>query len=145
MVKFSPPLKLLAPTMPKFIAHRIHDLSEKEAKGGAFVLGASTFFLPCGFTQALNRYVLDKGSFITGALIMLAFSLGTLPALVSLSALSGFAKGSFQKYFLKFAGVAVVLLGLFNIQTGLTLTAVGSENSAPVVAGAKQAGPTHDT
>src|SRR5229473_1837840 len=135
MLKLLPPLGLLAPRMPKFIAHKIHDLSEKEAKGGAFILGASTFFLPCGFTQALQLYVLAKGSFMTGALIMLAFSLGTLPALVSLSALSSFAKGSFQRYFLKFAGVAVVILGLFNIQSGLTLTAVGSENSAPVVAG----------
>ncbi len=147
MLKLLPPLGLLAPRMPKFIAHKIHDLSEKEAKGGAFILGASTFFLPCGFTQALQLYVLAKGSFMTGALIMLAFSLGTLPALVSLSALSSFAKGSFQRYFLKFAGVAVVILGLFNIQSGLTLTAVGTENSTPaanggpVVAGTKQAIP----
>src|SRR5229473_2853455 len=147
MLNLLPPLGLLAPRMPKFIAHKIHDLSEKEAKGGAFILGASTFFLPCGFTQALQLYVLAKGSFMTGALIMLAFSLGTLPALVSLSALSSFAKGSFQRYFLKFAGVAVVILGLFNIQSGLTLTAVGTENSTPaanggpVVAGAKQAIP----
>jgi protein-disulfide isomerase/sulfite exporter TauE/SafE/copper chaperone CopZ len=141
MLKLLPPLKLFAPRMPKFIAHKIHDLSEKEAKGGAFILGASTFFLPCGFTQALQLYVLAKGSFMTGALIMLAFSLGTLPALVSLSALSSFARGSFQRYFLKFAGVAVVLLGLFNIQSGLTLTAVGTENSTPIVAGTKQASP----
>lgn len=138
MLNLLPPLKLLAPRMPKFIAHKIHDLSEKEAKGGAFMLGASTFFLPCGFTQALQLYVLAKGSVMTGALIMLAFSLGTLPALVSLSALSSFARGSFQRYFLKFAGVAVVILGLFNIQSGLTLTAVGTENSTPVVVGAKE-------
>jgi uncharacterized protein len=138
MLKLLPPLGLLAPRMPKFIAHKIHDLSEKEAKGGAIILGACTFFLPCGFTQALQLYVLAKGSVMTGALIMLAFSLGTLPALVSLSALSSFARGSFQRYFLKFAGVAVVILGLFNIQSGLTLTAVGTENSTPVVVGAKE-------
>jgi hypothetical protein len=63
--------------MPKFLAHKIHDLTEKEVKGGAFILGASTFFLPCGFTQALQLYVLAKGSFTTGALTMLAFALGT--------------------------------------------------------------------
>jgi len=66
--------------------------------------------------------VLSKGSFTTGAFTMLAFSLGTLPALVSLSALSSFAKGSFKRYFLKFAGVTVLLLGFFNINNGLALT-----------------------
>src|SRR6266853_954973 len=147
MLNLFPWLKQLQLRMPKMLAHKIHDLSENKVRGGAFLLGASTFFLPCGFTQALQLYVLAKGSFTTGALTMLAFSLGTLPALISLSALSSFAKGSFQRYFLKFAGVAVVILGLFNIQSGLTLTAVGSENSAPVVtggpivAGTKQATP----
>ncbi len=51
------------PTMPKRFGHTIHDLAERDANGGAFVLGAATFFLPCGFTQALQLYVLAKGSF----------------------------------------------------------------------------------
>jgi len=141
MLNLFPWLKRLQPRMPKMLAHKIHDLSENKVRGGAFLLGASTFFLPCGFTQALQLYVLAKGSFTTGALTMLAFSLGTLPALLSLSAMSSFATGGFQRYFLKFAGVAVVILGLFNIQSGLTLTAVGSENSTPAVVGTKQPSP----
>jgi len=141
MLKLFPALNVLHLRMPKFFAHAIHDLSQKDVKGGAFILGASTFFLPCGFTQALQLYVLAKGSFGTGALIMLAFSLGTLPALVSLSALSSFARGSVQRYFLKFAGVAVVLLGLLNIQSGLTLTAIASNTggAAAIGSAAKQA------
>jgi protein-disulfide isomerase len=139
MLKLFPWLKQLQPKMPKFLAHKIHDLSDKEVKGGAFVLGASTFFFPCGFTQALQLYVLAKGSFTTGALTMLAFSLGTLPALASLSALSSFARGSFQRYFLKFAGVAVVMLGFFNIQSGLTLSAIRTGASTPTLSGARQA------
>ena len=35
--------------------------AERETKGAAFLLGASTFLLPCGFTQALQLYVLAKG------------------------------------------------------------------------------------
>lgn len=53
---------------------------------------------------------------------MLAFALGTLPALFSLSALSSFARGRFQRHFVKLAGVAVVFLGLVNIQYGFVLT-----------------------
>src|SRR5262249_25398779 len=116
MLKLLPALTRFMPTMPKAFSHYIHDQAERDARGGAFVFGAATFFLPCGFTQALQLYVLAKASFATGALTMLAFALGTLPALLSLSALSSFATGSFQRHFLKFAGAAVVILGVANIQ-----------------------------
>src|SRR6202171_2308083 len=122
MLKLLPALTRFLPTMPKAFGHYIHDLAERDANGGAFVLGAATFFLPCGFTQALQLYVLAKGSFAVGALTMLAFSLGTLPALLSLSAMSSFASGSFQRHFLKFAGAAVIVLGIANVQYGLVLT-----------------------
>jgi hypothetical protein len=105
----------------------LHDAAATETKGAAFLLGAATFFLPCGFTQALQLYVLSKASFTVGALTMLAFAIGTLPALLSLSAISSLAKGAFQKHFLRFAGAAVILLGIFNIQYGLVLT--GSETT----------------
>ncbi len=139
MLNLFPSLKLFQPRMPKFLAHKIHDQAERNTKGGAFILGASTFFLPCGFTQALQLYVLAQGSFTTGALTMLAFSLGTLPALLSLSAMSSFATGGFQRYFLKVAGVAVVILGFFNIQSGLTLTTVSGGTSTSTVDETQQA------
>ena len=122
MLRLLPAVTRFLPTMPKSFSHYIHDLAERDANGGAFVLGAATFFLPCGFTQALQLYVLAKGSFAIGALTMLAFSLGTLPALLSLSAVSSFASGNFQRHFLKFAGAAVIVLGIANIQYGLVLT-----------------------
>jgi sulfite exporter TauE/SafE/copper chaperone CopZ len=115
--------------VPKNIGHRIHDLAERNSGSGAFTLGALTFFLPCGFTQALQLYVLAKGSFTVGALTMLAFALGTLPALLSLSALSSFVRGAFQSHFLRFAGAAVILLGFLNIQYGLVLA---GSNFGPV-------------
>lgn len=130
MLKLFPWLTRLQPKMPKFLGHKVHDLASPQSKAGPFVLGASTFFLPCGFTQALQLYVLSRGSWQLGALTMLVFSLGTLPALLSLSAISSFAKGVFQSYFLKFAGVVVVLLGLFNIQNGLNLAGFNVNVSA---------------
>jgi len=122
MLKLLPALTRFLPTMPRSFGHLIYDLAERDANGGAFALGAATFFLPCGFTQALQFYVLAKGSFTVGALSMLAFSLGTLPALLSLSAMSSFASGRLQGHFLKFAGAAVIVLGIANIQYGLALT-----------------------
>ena len=126
------PLGRLMPSVPKAVAERIHGLAERGNNQTAFLLGGLTFFLPCGFTQALQLYVLAKGDVLTGALIMLAFALGTLPALLSLSALSSFAKGGFQRRFLKVAGAAVVVLGFLNIQSGLVLSGIGSETRANV-------------
>ncbi len=113
--------------MPKFIAHKVYDASnntsnQKASKTSSFLFGAATFFLPCGFTQALQLYVLGKGSFVVGALTMLAFSLGTLPSLVSVGAFSSFAKGNVKKYFMTFSAVLVIVLGIFNLSSGFNLT-----------------------
>jgi uncharacterized protein len=151
------------PRMPKVLAHRIHDLGNKAGGGRStpLALGALTFFLPCGFTQALQFYVLSIGSPVVGALTMFAFALGTLPGLLSLSMISSFARGNFQKHFLRFAGVLVVLVGFWNIDNGLTLanidlpwasfdavTASGSDTSStqalPIADGVQTANMTVD-
>jgi sulfite exporter TauE/SafE/copper chaperone CopZ len=143
MLGLFPSLGRFVPTMPKSVAHRIFGFANRDTKQTAFLLGGLTFFLPCGFTQALQLYVLAKGDFLTGALTMLAFALGTLPALLSLSALSSFAKGAFQRRFLKFAGAAVIVLGVMNVQYGLVLTGTGM-NDRPGGASAAQIGEAKD-
>jgi len=122
MLGLVPALTGLLPAMPKSVADRVHAFASRQAKGTAFLLGGLTFFLPCGFTQALQLYVLAKGDAWTGAMTMLAFALGTLPALLCLSALSSFAKGAVRAHLLRFAGAAVILLGVLNVQYGLVLT-----------------------
>lgn len=110
--------------MPKFIANKVYGATEqKEFKGSsAFLFGAATFFLPCGFTQALQLYTLGTGSFVTGALTMLAFSLGTLPALATIGVFTSFTKGSVQKYVTIFSALLIITLGIFNIGPGFNLT-----------------------
>src|SRR3989344_424827 len=122
MLKIFPKLGRFQLKMPKFIGHKIHEMASGKNKAGPILLGASTFFLPCGFTQSLQLYVLSTGSFTKGALTMLAFSLGTLPALMSLGTISSFAKDRLQHYFVRFAGVIVIMLAVFNIGNGLNLT-----------------------
>jgi hypothetical protein len=70
---------------------------------------------------------------MTGALTMLVFALGTLPALLSLSALSSFAQGAFQKHFLRLAGAAVIVLGVFNIEYGLVLGGLGAGSESVAI------------
>jgi len=115
------PLGWLRLKMPAAFSEKINALAASRSSGGMFLLGAATFFLPCGFTQALQLYVLAQGSVVTGAVTMFVFALGTLPALISISAISSFASGALQRHALKVAGVAVLFLGLINLQPGLML------------------------
>ena len=88
----------------------------------SIIVGALTFFLPCGFTQAMQLYAMSTGNFLSGALIMGVFALGTAPGLLSIGGLTSLIKGSFAKMFFKFAGLVVIFLSLFNISNGLNLT-----------------------
>ncbi|MFA6177910.1 MAG: sulfite exporter TauE/SafE family protein [Candidatus Paceibacterota bacterium] len=86
------------------------------------VVGIGTFFLPCGFTQAMQITALSSGSFISGMFIMFSFALGTLPvlALLSFSSVS-FAHSKYAPLFFKSAGVVVIVLALFNLINSLVV------------------------
>ncbi|MEI6144712.1 MAG: sulfite exporter TauE/SafE family protein, partial [Candidatus Berkelbacteria bacterium] len=85
-------------------------------------LGALTFFLPCGFTQAMQLYALNSGNFWSGAAIMGIFALGTTPGLLGIGGLTSFLRGNTARKFFKFAGVVVVVFAVVNISNGLNLT-----------------------
>ncbi|PIS40784.1 MAG: hypothetical protein COT26_01525 [Candidatus Kerfeldbacteria bacterium CG08_land_8_20_14_0_20_43_14] len=114
-------LKLLMPRMPKFLGHKVLGDNQHNHYFSPAVFGALTFFLPCGFTQALQLYVLSTGNIWTGALVMFAFALGTAPALLALGWASNALKGKAGQIFFRFAGAAVIVLGLYNFNNGLTL------------------------
>ena len=85
-----------------------------------FLVGVGTFFLPCGFTQAMQVAALSSGSFLSGLLIMSAFALGTLPMLALLSfGSASFSQSKHAPLFFKSAGVVVIGLGAFALLAGL--------------------------
>jgi hypothetical protein len=89
------------------------------------VLGALTFFLPCGFTQAMQVYAVTTGSFVRGALIMGVFAIGTTPGLLGVGGLTSLIKrGKFSNLFFKFVGLTVIALSFFNIGNGFNLTGI---------------------
>ncbi len=117
---------------PKKFSRWIANLSESDHPAAPFTLGAFTFFLPCGFTQSLQLAALASGSFLTGGLMMFVFALGTLPSLLGISAISSTATGSFSRILLRFSGALVLLLALFNLNSGFALTGF---NFSSVLAG----------
>ncbi len=110
--------------LPKSFARKINALSSSEHPFAPALLGALTFFLPCGFTQSMQLLALGSGSALQGGIIMLVFALGTLPALIGLSAISSLVEGRTARWFLTFSGALVLVLGIWNVQNGLLLTGI---------------------
>jgi len=111
--------KKIQPAMPKFLAKRAIGSSKLNHSLTPFLVGIATFFLPCGFTQAMQIYSLGTGSFLSGALTMDSFALGTLPVLGLLSFSSFSIKNSsYAGIFFKTAGLVVILFALFNLMNG---------------------------
>jgi len=71
--------------LPRALGDRVHAMQGRRTAITPFLLGAFTFFLPCGFTQSMQLYTLTTGHFLAGALTMFCFALGTLPVLAALS------------------------------------------------------------
>lgn len=111
----------LAPRQLKNILPRLPPRLTAHRSSSPILLGAATFFLPCGFTQALQLYALTTGSAATSALLLGAFALGTTPSLLALGWASSSLKGKAGTFFLQLSGAAVMILGLWNIQNGLTI------------------------
>jgi len=99
---------------------------------GVLVMGALTFFLPCGFTQAMQLFAVSTGSFWQGAAIMGLFAIGTAPGLLGIGTLTSFFKGKKARLVFMTAGLAVIAFGWFNIANGGNLLGGGSDNSVVV-------------
>lgn len=111
-------------TLPSGLSRRLGiDRREKEySHKNAAILGSVSFFLPCGFTQAMQLYAISTGSFTTGALVMGLFAIGTAPGLLGVGGLASTIQGPAAKQFFKFAGVAVIAMALVNMSYGFNLT-----------------------
>lgn len=112
--------KKLQIKMPKSFGRNILKMEDREGLLTPILLGAVTFFLPCGFTQSMQIYSLTTGSFITGALTMLVFALGTFPVLALISFASVKLSKTLQSgLFFKTAGILVLFFALFNFLSAL--------------------------
>ncbi len=77
-------------------------------KGSAPVAGLLTALLPCGVLQMAQILALNSGSPVQGALIMLAFSLGTVPVLFGFGMAAGTLTIVDRQWFLRIAAVIVL-------------------------------------
>jgi len=105
---------------PDFIAKIIFkNRNQNKTPKSPFIIGLLTGLMPCGPLQAMQLYALSTGDWLTGALSMAVYVLGTIPVLFSFGSFVSLLTGSRIKQLLKISGVIVILLGLFTLSRGL--------------------------
>ena len=131
LIEIFPVLKDKSITLPSGIAKifGLHKEVKEYSHKSALVMGGLTFFLPCGFTQAMQLYAVSTGSFWQGMAIMGLFALGTAPGLLGIGGLTSVFKGHKAKIFFMTAGLAVIILGWTNIANGSRLFSGVKRNS----------------
>jgi len=132
LLELFPRLSMWKLQLPKSIAKvlGIQSQTKKEySHRRTMVLGMMTFFLPCGFTQLVQLFVVSQGSVFVGAITMGTFALGTAPGLLGIGGIAASAEGAFKRFFFKTAGIIVIALGIFNFQNGSVLIKLGSERT----------------
>ena len=114
--------------LPKFITRYIADEANFQGRYMPILMGAASFFLPCGFTITAQGLALASGSIWQGSLIMLFFAIGTLPALlgIGLSSVAFTKKPHMAARFLKIAGIVVLFFAIFNINAQLNVLGISS-------------------
>jgi sulfite exporter TauE/SafE/copper chaperone CopZ/plastocyanin len=116
---------------PKFITRYVADEKNFNGKYMPFLMGAATFLLPCGFTITAQGMALLSGSAVKGALIMVMFVLGTMPALlgIGLTSIKFSENHHFALQFSRVAGILVLFFAIFNINNQLNFLGLPSFNS----------------
>lgn len=132
MLNIFPWLRKLNPRMPKIFAKKF----KSKNNNSPFFIGLLNGFMPCGPLQAMQIYAISTGSVTKGAISMFLFSLGTVPLMFGLGALSSYMSKKFSNKIMKFGAILVIVLGFSMFNNALALSGInfsqGSENDSGV-------------
>lgn len=129
MLGIFPWLRKLTPCMPSFIASRVD--AEKRKGKSPLIVGLLNGLMPCGPLQAMQIYALSTGSPFKGAVSMLLFSIGTVPLMFGLGALSSLMTKKFTHKMITVGAVFVTVLGLTMFSQGAALSGLSFESLLP--------------
>ena len=120
MLGIFPWLRRLNPRMPRIFARKID--KEKSKNTSPLNVGLLNGLMPCGPLQAMQIYALSTGNPFSGALSMFLFSLGTVPLMFGLGALSSALGKKFSSKVMTVGAVLVAVLGMSMFSQGLNLS-----------------------
>jgi sulfite exporter TauE/SafE/copper chaperone CopZ len=135
----SPRVAAWSPTLPVGVARSLGMTDGSVgaySDGRAAFLGALSFFLPCGFTQAIQVYALSTGSPTTAAILLAAFAIGTAPGLLGIAGLPAIVPKGWRPDLLRVVGVVVIGFAVLNATSGLRLAGVALPGLGPSAAAA---------
>lgn len=114
--------------LPTSVTRKLADETNFQGRFGPFLMGALTFFLPCGFTATAQALALSSGNPTQGALIMGLFALGTVPGLlaIGLSSVKFYSDPKISRQFSLIAGILVLFFSIFNINSQMSVLGVSS-------------------
>ncbi len=96
----------------------VADLLQDRSREGALYVGLLTPLLPCGMLYAMILKAAETSHAASGALIMLAFGAGTVPALVVTGMFTTYMSFRFRLYATRLAALIVVFMGVLLIMRG---------------------------
>lgn len=118
LTELSPKIGTRTVTYPQKLFKFFKDYVGKNSiKAEWFSIGFATFFIPCGFTLAVQAYAATTGSFRAGAMTMVAFAIGTLPGIVGIGGLTAALKGNRWTMIFRFLGLVLIAFGAYNIRS----------------------------
>lgn len=144
----------LAPNITSTGLHLPKSWSEKTltTKNPAFapIIGALTFFLPCGFTLSMQLIAINTGNFLQWGLAMALFAVWTAPVLFAVGLWSSYIKEKKFKLLHTIIWTLIVFFGIFMIMNGrrllgwLTSTPNNNQNITSSTTGYERVEVGHD-
>lgn len=96
----------------------IQHFSGRQTAFATFAMGVFTGLLPCGLVYAFALAAAASGSPLTGGMTMLAFGLGTAPAMVTVGIVGGVLGARQRQQLYRLSAVVLLVLGIVTILRG---------------------------
>jgi len=124
MLNIIPILRKIQFKTPRFLAKFIGKESRKHSS--PLIIGLlNGLMIACGPLQAIYVMAAGTGSVVEGAKLLFVFALGTLPVMIGFGYITSFVSSKATHKILKASGAIVIVLGIFMINNGLSLTGTG--------------------
>src|ERR1700693_2408445 len=118
LMKHWSPFKAKVATPQPWLARGFEHVTRLPKSMRALPLGALLGFLPCGLIYAMLAKAASSGSAAWGALVMLAFGFGTLPALLLVAFFADLFSMALREELVRVSGVLLAALGAITLYRG---------------------------
>lgn len=121
LLGFGPMKRLQISFLPTgLVKYALRAAQTRGPQTGALIGGIINGFMPCSLTLAVAVQASASGGPLPGVLLMLAFGLGTLPSMLTLSWLLGHLGLKARGRLMQAAAVCVIVLGIGTLYQGIS-------------------------